>query len=315
MLKLTIYVLVLVVIACNALQAVSFLLTNNNNFHSKSKLTLLRRRPADLLTTTTTTTTTTLCATTEVSALETEPKEKTTLTLQGDTTTISNPVPKVSDDELSEFFRTLSYRNLLLTGGGERPCSEIEVTPDILDDWKRKCRILGAIEPNENDPILSVVSPGIQFPGLKVESVAMVGIKFIDEQQPPRYEFVLLANDQKASGVAPAVWIFNKLTGKNADDDNGKDNNSKLKSLSTVTYQEVVEEGGEEEDNGGNNNIVFQTKAFLSIGITFPKFLLKILPGDKETIEKRGAKSIIKTLDKDLVQSMEAFEKAYLNKF
>jgi hypothetical protein len=166
MLKLTIYVLVLVVIACNALQAVSFLLTNNNNFHSKSKLTLLRRRPADLLTTTTTTTT--LCATTEVSALETEPKEKTTLTLQGDTTTISNPVPKVSDDELSEFFRTLSYRNLLLTGGGERPCSEIEVTPDILDDWKRKCRILGAIEPNENDPILSVVSPGIQFPGLKV---------------------------------------------------------------------------------------------------------------------------------------------------
>ena len=64
-----------------------------------------------------------------------------------------------------------------------------------------------------------------------------------------------------------------------------------------------------------NNNIVFQTKSYLSIGITFPKFLLKILPGDKETIEKRGGISIVKTLDKDLVQSMEAFEKAYLNKF
>jgi hypothetical protein len=305
MLKFTIYVVVLVVIACNALQVDSFQL-NNNNFHSKSKLTLSRRRPADLLTTT-------LCATTEESALETEKKEKTTLTLQGEITTSSNPVPKVSDDELSEFFRTPSYRNLLINGGGERPCSEIEVTPDILDDWKRQCRILGAIEPNENDSILSVVSPGIQFPGLKVESVAMVGIKFIDEQQPPRYEFVLLANDQNASGVAPAVWIFNKLTGKNDDDGDGKDKNSKLKSLSTVTYQEVVEEG--EEDKGGNNNIVFQTKAFLSIGVTFPKFLLKILPGDKNTIEERGGKSIIKTLDKDVVQSMEAFEKAYLNKF
>ena len=308
MLKLTIfYIVVRVAIACNALQVVSFQLYNNN-FHSKSnKLILLRRRPADLLTTAT------LCATTEESASETEQKEKTTLTLQGVTTASSNPVPKVSDDELSEFFRTLSYRNLLITGGGERPCSEIEVTPDILDDWKRKCRILGAIEPNENDSILSIVSPGIQFPGLKVESVGMVGIKFIDEHQPPRYEFVLLSNDQKASGVAPAVWIFNKLTGNN-DKNDGKDNNSKLKSLSTVTYQEVVLKEGE-EDNGGNNNIVFQTKSYLSIGITFPKFLLKILPGDKETIEKRGGKSIVKTLDKDLVQSMEAFEKAYLNKF
>ena len=308
MLKLTsFYAVVRVAIACNALQVVSFQLYNNN-FHSKSnKLILLRRRSADLLTTAT------LCATTEESASETEQKDKTTLTLQGVTTASSNPVPKVSDDELSEFFRTLSYRNLLITGGGERPCSEIEVTPDILDDWKRKCRILGAIEPNENDSILSIVSPGIQFPGLKVESVGMVGIKFIDEHQPPRYEFVLLSNDQKASGVAPAVWIFNQLTGNN-DKNDGKDNNSKLKSLSTVTYQEVVLKEGE-EDNGGNNSIVFQTKSYLSIGITFPKFLLKILPGDKETIEKRGGKSIVKTLDKDLVQSMEAFEKAYLNKF
>jgi hypothetical protein len=313
MLKLTInvVVLVVVVIACNALQVVSFQL-KNNNFNSKSKsslLSLLRQRLADLLTTT-------LWAISkeEESALKTEEKEETTLTLQGEITISSNPVLKVSDDELSEFFRTPSNRNLLITGGGERPCSEIEATLDILDDWKRQCLSLSACEPNENDSILSVVSPGIKFPGLKVESVAMVGVKFIDERQAPRYEFVLLANDQKASGLAPAVWIFNKLTGKNDDDDNdndGKENNSKIKSLSTVTYQELVEE----EDNGGNTNIVFQTTSFLSIGIKFPKFLLKILPGDKKTIEERGGKSIIKTLDKDVVQSMKAFESAYLNKF
>eukprot|EP00536_Pseudo-nitzschia_multiseries_P013829 jgi/Psemu1/310307/fgenesh1_kg.619_\ len=172
----------------------------------------------------------------------------------------------------------------------------------MLSDWKSRCLALSACEPDENDSILSVVTRGIEFPGLKVSTSSSIGVKYVEmERTSPRYEFVLLANEQTVSGVPPAVWAFRKLTGS---DKNGSGDNSKFKSLTTVTY--------EEKENG---KVVFKTDGFLSIGITFPKFLLKILPGDKKTIEERGGKSIVKTLDKDVAQSMKAFEKTYLDKF
>jgi len=242
-------------------------------------------------------------------------EEETTLTLRGQISVDSADLPKTSIEDVVEFFRTKTYRDLLVTGGGERPCSEIKLTPIQLNDWRSRCSALGACQPNENDSILSIVSRGIQFPGLKVESNALIGVKYVESEEEeiqriddraekisiPRYEFVLLANEQVVSGLAPAVWIFKKLTGA---DKNGGDENSKFDSLSTVTCKE-----------NKNGNIVFRTEALLSIGVTFPKFLLKILPGDKKTIEERGSKSIIKTLEKDISQSMNSFEKAYLETF
>lgn len=227
---------------------------------------------------------------------------KTTLTLAGEMSAASNELPKTSIEDVSEFFRTQAYRNLLVTGGGERPYTEVEITSGQLSDWKSRCLALGAYQPDENDSILSVLTRGIRFPGLNVATSSLIGVKYIEmETISPRYEFVLLANEQTVSGLAPAVWIFRKLTGA---DESGSEDNSKFKSLTTITY--------EEKNNG---NVVFRTDGFLSIDITFPKFLLKILPGDKKTIEERGGKSIVKTLDKDVVQSMKAFEKAYSEKF
>jgi hypothetical protein len=234
-------------------------------------------------------------------------EEETTLTLRGEISVASADLPKTSINDVVEFFKTEANRDLLVTGGGERPCNEIKVTPLQLNDWKSRCSALGACQPDENDSILSIVSSGIQFPGLKVESNALIGVKFVESEESEakrsnsRYEFVLLSNEQIVTGLAPAVWIFKKLTGA---DKSGEDENSKFDSLSTVTY--------EEKENG---TIVFRTDALLSIGVTFPKFLLKILPGDKKTIEEKGGKSVVKTLEKDVSQSMKAFEKAYLEKF
>ena len=185
-----------------------------------------------------------------------------------------------------------------MTCGGTRPCSEIEPTPEQLDDWKRRCKSLGAIgEPNAKDPVLTVVSPGIQFPGLKVESNALIGAKYNENGSNgfPFYEFVLLDTKQIVSGLPPAVWIFNKLTG-------GNKNSGDFDSLTTVSARENKDKG----------TIVFATDSLLSIGVTFPKLLLKILPGDKATIEERGGKAVLKTLDRDITKSIQAFEKAYL---
>jgi hypothetical protein len=46
--------------------------------------------------------------------------------------------------------------------------------------------------------------------------------------------------------------------------------------------------------------------------VTFPKILLKILPGDKDIIEQKASVSVEKTLLKDVMHSMEAYEKSYL---
>jgi hypothetical protein len=233
--------------------------------------------------------------------------DKTTLQLKGEVSIASKPLPKTSDVKLVEFFKASACRNLLLNGGGERPCIEVEITPELLDDWRNRCVSLGARQPDERDCVLEVVSRGIQFPGLKVKSVATVGVKYVEDDgvdrqngrslPTPRHEFVLLKNDSKASGLAPAVWIYNKISGADSNTDN-----SSFKSLSTVSYEEK------------DDIVVFRTNAFLSIGITFPKFLLRILPGDKSVIEEKAGKSIQKTLDKDVAASMLAYENAYLSK-
>lgn len=228
-------------------------------------------------------------------------EEETTLTLQGKISVSSSRLPKDSAEDVSRFFRAPEHRNLLVTGGGERPCTEVDFTSELLSDWRSRCLELGSNQPDENDSVLSVITRGIEFPGLKVATSSLIGVKYVEsETESPRYEFVLLSNEQTVSGLAPAVWIFNKLTGAG---ENGSGNNSKFKSLTIVTY---------EEDNG---KIVFMTDGFLSIDITFPSFLLKILPGDKKKIEERGSKSIVKTLDRDVVQSMKAFEKAYSEQY
>lgn len=323
------FIVLALVIACNQDLHVSsfqlFQLDNNYKNHFQSMATATQRKGTAVGT-----------ALSARADKRQDDDDETTLTLQGKIVVNSNPLPTpnksstTTDEDLvlvSEFFRTKSYRNLLVTGGGARPCTELSVsTPQQLQQWKEQCRLLGASEPDEQDCILSIVTPGIQFPGLKVESLALVGVRFIEKQEKnddtvmandessktttstttipndnksmvvPRYEYVGLANEQTASGIPPAVWIFNKLTG------GGGTENTKFKSLSTVTYFQ-----------NNNNQIVFQINAFLSIGISFPKFLLQILPGDKKTIEGRGGKAILKTLDKDVQQSMKAFEKAYRN--
>lgn len=237
--------------------------------------------------------------------------KETTLTLRGEVFVTSAELPKASIDDIGDFFQTKTNRDLLVTGGGERSCNELKATPQQLNDWKNKCSLLGATQPDENDPILSIVSRGIEFPGLKVESNALIGAKYIEEDKNqrinsgkrgiPRYEFVLVTTEQIVSGLAPAVWIFKKLTGA---ENNSTEENLTSNSLSTVTYEEME-----------NGKIVFRTDAYLSIGVTFPKLLLKILPGDKKTIEKRGGKSIVKTLDKDILDSMKSLEKAYSERF
>jgi hypothetical protein len=203
-------------------------------------------------------------------------------------------LPSVPKDQIAAFFKAPENRNLLATAGGKRKCEELEVTPQLLEDWKRACDDVGSEYPDENDSIIAVRTGGIDFPGLTLVSLAKIGIKIIDEPSL-RIEFTMIGDEQTVTGLLPVVWIFNKLIGAG-----GKDGTS-ARSLTVVTYSQTKDW-----------ETLFTSDVNLSIMVKFPAILLKILPTNKEKTEETGGKAITKTVTKDVQESMNAYEEAYL---
>lgn len=232
--------------------------------------------------------------------IEEKEEETSTLTLDGRVEISSKPVPPVSKETLAAFVGSSENRNLLVSAGGNRPVKEVELTPQLLALWNKACDKLGAQCPDKSDSVVEVRTSGIDFPGLHLESLAVIGIKNVgDSQNEKLYEFVLIQNQSKARGLAPVVWIFNKLTGTGEKDNS--DRQSSL-SLTTLSYKEV-----------NNSEIVFTSSTHLTVKVKFPAFLLTILPTNKEKAEESGGESISKVLTRDVTTSMNEFEKAYLS--
>lgn len=223
------------------------------------------------------------------------------LTLAAKIKLTSQPLPlKEGEEQLQRFFQLPEHRNLLVTAGGKRPCDEIELTPELVQEWKTACEGVAASQtPNENDTAVLVKTGGIDLPGLHLVSLTKIGVKLIEktEARSPQYEMTLIGDERTVKGLPPVVWIFNKLTGASSGGEGG----TTTKSLTTVRY-EITD----------NSKVVFQTDSFLSITVKFPAVLLKILPTNKEKAEETGSKAITKAVQKDLEASMKSFEEAYL---
>jgi len=226
-------------------------------------------------------------------------KGTTKLELKGVVEVSSNPLSGLSSEKMTSFFESKELRNMLVTAGGKRPCEELPATEDILEQWKEACETVGAQVPGESDCALSVKTGGIDFPGLHLVSKANIGAKFIQEPSP-RYEFVLIGDEQSVKGLPPVVWVYNKLTGS-GDDGEKSESSTSTSSLTTIAYDET-------EDG----KTIIKSNASLSVAVNFPSILLKILPTNKEKAEETGGKALCKTLEKDVVASLEAVEKAYM---
>jgi hypothetical protein len=235
----------------------------------------------------------------EVSEAETDSSKGTKLDFKGVFQVTSNPLPSLPDDKMTSFFENPTYWNLLVTAGGERPCEEISATESLLEDWKKACDVVGAQYPADNDVILSVITGGIDFPGLHLKNKAQIGVKLLQEPSP-RYEFTLIGDERTVTGLAPVVWMFNKLTGAGAGDKNS--DNTTTSSLSVISFEQ-----------GEDGKTTITADANISVTVKFPSALLKILPTNKEKAEETGGKAITKAVEKDLQASMKAFEEEYLN--
>lgn len=214
--------------------------------------------------------------------------------------TKSNPLSYDSKEEVISFFKNPQNRNLFITAGGKRDYQTMSMTSDILRDWTKQCEHMGTALPDENDEVFTVKTGGVQFPGLKLETSAIMGIKLIEKDGGLKYQITLIGDDRKVKGLPPVVSVFNKLTG----------GGSESGSSSNLSTTNIICDFGEEE-----SKVAFKAETFLTVHIKFPAILLKILPTSKEKAEEQGSQSIYNSLSKDVQASMEAFEETYLELF
>lgn len=199
-----------------------------------------------------------------------------------------------------EFFQEEESRNYLVSSGGQQHVEATTTTVDLMDRWKVEASKMAAEEPTSEDVILRVKTGGINFPGLKIVSTALIGSKLLkpsDASMYPEYQFTLITDERIAEGAPPIVWIYNQLTGAGKKDDASKE--STAHSLSRVT---VVDTG---------NELKFSISSILEIDVNFPSLLLRILPISKAKAEEQGSAAVLKTLSKGIEASIMGFRDKY----
>ena len=227
-----------------------------------------------------------------------EKKGMALLKFVGEATTTTDPVPMPpSGISLADFFAIDSHRDLLMKGTGNL-VEPMEPNDELMKRWAVEAKRVGAVPPQEGDALLQVTTSGIQFPGLKILSVATIGAKLIvdDDGGYPVHEFTLVKDTIKAEGPRPIRFIFNKLTAT-------RDEEAKEQTTHSLTRTTAKSAGGDK--------LVFTSSSYLEVDVAFPRVLLRILPVSKEKAEEQGSQSILKTIEKDSGPALENFKKAY----
>lgn len=228
--------------------------------------------------------------------------KKSCLVLRADYVKETAPAPATSQKQMVDFFRKPLHRDCLISAGGKRETRTIATTDELLEKWKKRALSLRVSEPERCDAIIEVRVGGIQFPGISLESISLIGSKLLIPIQPnmfPSYEFVLIQDKRQATGLRPFVWVYEKLTG---EENKNREHDTAPTSLSRVTVQQIK----------GDEGVTFRIETFLEIRINFPAFLLKILPVTKKKAEAQGSQGIAKVIESDIDIAMAKFRDMYI---
>ena len=110
-------------------------------------------------------------------------------------------------EEVERFFASPTHRHLFLTAGGKNKCDKVELTPELLAEWRARCQCrqedqdaadwnVGSTTattsttfptrlPDESDEVYAVQTSGMKIPGLTVEVWVTVGIQKLQLTFPP----------------------------------------------------------------------------------------------------------------------------------
>jgi hypothetical protein len=222
------------------------------------------------------------------------------LTFSAKTSLTSKPLKNSSPAKLLEFFKKAEHRDLIVTRGSDKPAEEVELTAELLQQWREACDVVGSKYPCEDDIVVITKAEGMRFLGLHVTNVSKVGVKLLVEKETSivTYEFTNIQDEQIVTGLPLAVLTFNILTGAGQND---AERRTKTYFVSRLSYGNSVKQ----------DEIVLKDESVLSVAITVPSFLSKILPKNLKKVEQKGSASIQKVLDKEVKKAFVAFEEAY----
>lgn len=152
----------------------------------------------------------------------------------------------------------------------------------------------------KDDSRLFLIDTDSKFPGLTLFSTVCNGCNLVrDTAGRPKYEFILLAEKQSASGAAPVVWLFNKMTGKSKESQE-----EFLKTTNEVKSVASIVDSGD--------SVALKFVVDVKIYVVFPKSLMKILPASKEKMEEQGSASVRSSIVNDVDNAVAGAVKAYL---
>lgn len=220
------------------------------------------------------------------------------LTFNCDSIYESDPIPSVlKPDQVMTFFQHPQQLNCAISGGRQDHFQEVEMTDELFQAWRDRCKELGAREPDRETDIVCKVETGeTKLPGIKLVTNVFVGAKLVEDESNayPWYEFTLINDEQHAKGFAPAVRIFKKIMAS-AQSENC------VSSLSRLTAA-----------SNGDGQTVFKFFSEFRIIVPLPSVFLKILPVKKERVEKEGSKTIGKTLKKQTQSVLHTLRTTYI---
>lgn len=214
----------------------------------------------------------------------------------------SNPLPAgTRRDIAASFLLQNTTRDLLFSAGGTRSVAFLEMTEELRDTWEEVAGYFGyERKPTEHDTMI-VGETLVQLPGLKLITNSASGFYILSNPKTglDEYHSFFVAEQQRAEGLAPAVWMFNKLTG-NGKREKGRFYPTPGRAMSVIS---VVES----EDA----RLFYSMDVKLTVIVNFPAYLLRILPAPKVKIEEEVGKSIQNTIAKDVNRALEAVVEAF----
>mmetsp|Transcript_9911 Transcript_9911/g.12600 ORF Transcript_9911/g.12600 Transcript_9911/m.12600 type:complete len:280 (-) Transcript_9911:187-1026(-) len=226
-------------------------------------------------------------------------KSTTSLQFVGSFTHQSEPAPLPDNGkDINDFFNQKEKRRVLLEGSGEHLVTPIEKpTPEIRQRWKKEAKIMGSTPPSSDDNMYLVTIKGVNFPGIKMNTIATIGTKVMLNSDFPEYQATMAMSDTKPEGLRPLVWVVNKLTGASTE--------MLYEDQTTHSFTRVRAEVN-------NGEVIFKAESNLVVDLKFPSFLLKILPASKEKVEEQGSEALQKALEKDVVPMINNFREEYI---
>lgn len=271
---------------------------------------------------------------------------QTSLQFQASTNYATDPLsstlsPATLQNQVANFLFQDENRDSILAGVGSKNPVQVLHQPDIelYRLWQvETSRQPHLATPSIGDAILKVTTTGIHFPGLTLKTVATVGCKEVQAPNHAALEITLIQDELQAEGPEPLVWVFQQLTGtgpKNNDNkSNGifppipfsllrgnnprgdtRSNQGNNQERLTHSTNIITAECSTIKDDDGKevSSVIFRSVAKLSINVSFPSFLLRILPVSKQMAESQGSDAIHRVVTRDIGPSLEALKKKYEN--